>query len=129
MAFAYKNLPIDRRQKYSYCEVSQISTNSAVALSGSELDCRGCRNCSYTFSVVTNAVTVQIWVANKSDFSDELSWNVANPASIAVGTNEGWSGHTTTNVPINAAFAYCRVKILSSTTDQHGTITCVGYAQ
>lgn len=129
MAFVYMNFPKGSRDKqYSYAEASQLSTDSAAVLSGSELDCRGCRNASYTCSSVTNNVTVTVYAANKSDFSDEVAFSSAI-GSVVVGTNKSWVGQATGAAPANCVFAFLRLKINASTPGSQGTLTCVGYAQ
>lgn len=130
MAFAYETIAQGngKHVSFSICrDISQLSTDVDVVVSGSELDCRGCRNASYTFSSVTNNVTATIFAANKSDFSDEVAFSSA-VGSVVVGTPKSWVGQATGTAPANCVFAFLRVKIKASSGGSQGTITINGYA-
>jgi hypothetical protein len=97
--------------------VVQVSTNSTVVASGSELDVTQYGSLAYTIVVATNDVKWTVFAANVSDYSDEVIVNAAT--NVVAGTNSSYS--------VGAApFRFYRVKIIDNVGGTHGTATING---
>ncbi len=99
---------------------SQLSTNSYVVLTGSEIDVRPWKSLSYTILVATNDITWEVYGANRLDYSDEVI--VQAGASVAAGAGSSYA-------VAQAPYSYYRVKIKSTAGGSHGTAGLYGIAK
>lgn len=97
----------------------QASVNAETLLAGSEIDARLFDSLAYSYQVATNTVTVNVYGALSSDFSDERQLQTQNVAAAGI-------NFYTTTPPL---YAYYRVKILSTVGGAHGTVTLRGLAK
>jgi len=100
--------------------LSQASTASTVAVTGSDLDATQFSSIAYTIVIATNAVKWSVFAANVSDFSDEVA--VLSATTVASGAASSYSAAL-------APFRYYRVKIIDDSGGSHGTATVNGVAK
>lgn len=105
--------------RFSAVSASQASTTSATAIASSVIDAGNYSGVSYTIKVATNSVDWEVFGANTSDFSDEVS--VQASATVAAGAHSSFSD--------DAVWRYYRVKIVDTASGTHGTATVAGRAR
>lgn len=111
-------MPITDANYLTVAPAGLLSTNSFVALA--PVDARAWQSLSYTIKVATQSVDWEVFGANASDYSDEVSVQAA-AAVVAAGK----SSYSTAQ----AVWGFYRVKIKSTVNDVHGTATVVGIAK
>lgn len=99
---------------------AQVSTASAVVVTGSEIDARPWTTVAYTVVVANEAIKWSVWGAHAADYSDEVA--VLSPATVAAAAS---SSYAATPAP----FSRYRVKIIDDSGGTHGTATVRGIAK
>lgn len=102
---------------------AQLSTDAYAAITDGNIDARGFSTLSITIAVITNAVTWEVYGANKADFSDEVVAQAG--ATVAAGAKGSFTlGAIATGF---SYFAFYRVKIKATTPGSQGTATITAF--
>ena len=93
---------------------AQDSTDSYVAVTGSELDARAWRSVAYTMDVITNGVKWQVFADNASAFGSEV---IVQAEALVAADAQG------TFTLANAPYSYYRIKIKSAVAQTPGSVS------